>query len=88
MTDRDVYIKAAILIDNGRQVWSCNAIWHPASSDPNGTQAHRSRYRVAFGFPAEQGVPDDFQIAIQAFDKPKALRVWCLLMMAAACEDL
>lgn len=97
MTDREVYIQAARKI-NRKSLYSCNAIYHPRLKNNPGTVEQRTRYRAAFGFGPDMRRVDGTVEHVLQHDsfidqfpegpEGMALRVWCLLMMAAACDDL
>ena len=97
MTDREVYTKAAMRIGKDN-CFSCSAIYSRSGSNNPGTVAHRTRYRAAFGFAADMTEPwdrgnlpwkrDRFLALFPLGQEGLELRVWCLLMMAAACDDI
>ena len=93
MNESDVYLKAARAV-SVTGICSCNAIYHPFLPINIGTARHRRKYRKAFGFASDLlltgkwGLRSDrFLHTINTDPNPQNLRVWCLLMMAAACED-
>ena len=94
MTDREVYTKAAMKTMKGTH-YSCNAIFYPGNKNNVGTVAQRNRYRVAFGFEPDLAADgqwlqhdDPFLEQFPGGKDGKELRVLCLLMMAAVCDDI
>jgi len=100
MDDRKIYTKAAELVFTGMHGYSCFAIWQSWNINSVGKKKHHDRYRAAFGFPEQRDSRTDWFTEVLLAEArmettPEAynerlteLRVWCLLVMAAACRDL
>ena len=95
MTDKEVYTQAAMKLTRNLY-FSCNAIYHPRIKNNLGTVAQRNRYREVFGFGPDLDAEGNWLLHDDSFinafpgniTEGLRLRVLCLLMMAAACDDI